>query len=223
MTLVLSGDIRENVVWAEEFASALSVVVKPADVRHANEIGPRGAHTLQILFDPAHTSCHAYAPVNDRWRWLHAQPAAAALLAVLRGLRSDAHPGLLQDQVTEAVAAVAGDPLCTGAPPVWLRRIREAVDDNPQSVITVGELARAADLHAVSLSRAFRRHYGCSLTEYRRAVRLRRAAAAIESSRSTFSRIAYEAGFADHSHLTRTFQSIAGLNPTEFRKLAQGG
>ncbi|MGQ0561205.1 MAG: helix-turn-helix domain-containing protein [Gemmatimonadota bacterium] len=222
MTLVLGGSIRECVGAREEFGSALSVVVKPAGVRHADAIGQSGARTLQILFDPLVTDCPPYRAVTEGWRWLHAQPVAAAMLALLRAVRAAAAPHVLQDLVTDAVAAIEPQSALTGTPPSWLRRIREAIDDEPESSVTLGELARCAGLHAVSLARAFRRHYGRTLTDYRRAARLRRAAAAIAGSDRTLSRIAYEAGFSDHPHLSREFQLAAGLSPSEFRKITRG-
>jgi AraC-like DNA-binding protein len=44
----------------------------------------------------------------------------------------------------------------------------------------------------------------------------------IEGSCHAISRIAYEAGYADHPHLCREFRTAAGMSPTAFRKLARG-
>ena len=46
ITLVVDGLLRERARGAEEDASALSVVVKPAGTVHENEVGPRGARTI---------------------------------------------------------------------------------------------------------------------------------------------------------------------------------
>ncbi len=145
------------------------------------------------------------------------------MLGLLRVVRSEGERAGLADCVIEVLSALPEDARLPGLPPTWLRRVREAFDDAPLASSTVADLARAAHVHPVSLSRAFRRHYGCSITDYRRRLRLRRAAAAIEASPSTLSRIAHEAGYADHPHLCRDFRDAAGVSPSLFRVLSRQG
>lgn len=223
VTLVVRGAIREVACGREEIATALSVVVKPPGVEHADEIGPHGARTLQILFDAA-----AAEPLLgnghglDRWSWLHARAIAAEMLALLRDARrapaSDSRE--LENRVIDVLGAAADQPLARGTPPRWIASVKEALDDAGHRGMSVVDLARDAGTHAVSVSRAFRRHFGCSISEYRRRRRLRSAAAAIESSPQTLSHIAHATGFADHAHLSREFRAATGLTPSEFRGLA---
>jgi AraC family transcriptional regulator len=72
----------------------------------------------------------------------------------------------------------------------------------------------------VYLARAFRRAYGCSITEYVQRHRIRRAAALIADRRLPLTQAAYAAGFADQSHLCRSFRRHAGVTPSAFRALA---
>lgn len=224
VTLVVRGAIRETACAQEEIATSLSVVVKPAGVEHADEVGPRGACTLQILFDPAAARpLLGEAPGLDRWSWLHARTCAAEMLSLLRYLRGTraVRPDELEDRVVDVLGAAVELPVARGEPPRWLARVREALDDS-QPGVRVADLAREAGTHAVSVSRAFRRHFGCSITEYRRRQRVRRAAATIESSPESLSQVAHAAGFADHAHLCREFRDATGLTPSEFRGLASG-
>lgn len=221
LTLVLAGDIRESSRSREETGSALSVVVKPAGLTHADEIGPRGARTLQVAFAPGTArELSAVAPV-DRWRWLHGRAPAGPLVRLASALRGpDTTEDELEERVLEAVGRIADDDPGSGDPPGWLSRVKEALDDELYSGVTVRELARRTGVHPVSVSRAFRRHYGRSITEYRRLERVRRAAAAIASSPSDLSRVAHRTGFADHAHLCREFRRTTGLTPSRFRSVA---
>lgn len=223
VTLVVRGTIREVACGREEIATALSVVVKPPHVEHADEIGPLGARTLQILFDVTETRpLLGNARGLHQWSWLHARAIAAEMLALLRDARRmpAVDPDDVENRVIDVLGAAAVQPLARGTPPRWIATVKEALDDAGQGRVSVIDLARDAGTHAVSVSRAFRRHFGCSISEYRRRQRLRFAATAIESSPQTLSRIAYATGFADHAHLAREFRATMGLTPSEFRKLA---
>jgi AraC family transcriptional regulator len=228
VTLVLSGIVREQACSREEHGSALSVVVKPPGVRHTNEWGPNPTLTLQVAFAADVLSdVAATAPALEQWRWLHARPVAAAMLALLARMRREVSCALtgvcLEDRVFDVLAAVTDDAPLGGEPPAWLRRVREAVEDDPHATLPLTRLARDAGVHPVSLSRAFRRHFGCTLTEYRRRQRLRRAAAAIAADGEGLGRIAHAAGFADHPHLCREFRGVAGITPSGFRGLLASG
>jgi AraC family transcriptional regulator len=223
ITLVLRGVIRETAGGAEETGSALSLVVKPPDVRHADLVGPGGADTLQVAL-PVSTldPVGAPDPFGPGWRWLHAHAAARAMLSLL-GLYQAGRAAAAQEGVVEVLAALPTDGPVWREPPGWVRLAREALDDQVLAGPTVMDLARAVGAHPVSLSRAFRRHFGVTVTAYRRRERLRRAAAAIGASDAHLSRIAQDAGYADHPQLCREFRRATGVPPSRFRGLVQAG
>lgn len=159
------------------------------------------------------------------WRWLHVPTAAQGMLDLLRLLRrSPTAPDCLLDEgIMETIAMLAPESRHGGEPPRWLRIVQEALDDQLVRSPRVDELAVLVGTHPVSLSRAFRRHYGCTITAYRRRERLRRAASAIHGTPHHFSRIAHQSGFTDHPHLCREFLEATGVTPTEFRALTREG
>jgi len=90
------------------------------------------------------------------------------------------------------------------APP-WLRRCMERLVDESEQVLRLGDLAREAGVHPVSLARAFRRHYGLSPGQLQRRSQLNRAAALLSRGQA-ISDVAAACGFADQSHFTRVFR-----------------
>lgn len=221
ITLILRGGLAETAGRQEQVAGPLSVVVKPAGVVHADRVGPRGARTIQVVLEDD--------VLDDRrrlgpWRWIHAGPGVRALLALQRALRvrvpvADA----IEERVLELLGEVAADDVPAGRePPPWLRRAREALHDRLATGVRVRDLAAEAGVHPVSLTRAFRRHYGASVTEIRRRERLRRAAAAIQGTRRDLTRIAHATGYADHAHMCREVREATGRTPSEIRALARG-
>ena len=222
VTLVLSGAIRENAGGAEEIGSPLSVVVKPVGVEHRNEVGPRGARTIQIAFDPGDL-----APLIDRdpvlqnYGWHLGGMAAAGMLVLVRLMQraGPADPAEVESRIVDALGALTREPRARGTPPRWILRVRERLDD--EIGVSVRELAAGAGVHAVSVSRAFRRHFGRSICEYRSQERLRRAAVELDGEPGHLSRAAHVAGYADHSHLCREFRRATGCSPSQFRELAR--
>ncbi|HKI96439.1 MAG TPA: AraC family transcriptional regulator [Gemmatimonadales bacterium] len=218
LTLVLAGSIAERVGRVDEVGEPLSVVIKPAGVEHADVVGPRGAYTLRITFDPAAIAANM-DDVPREWRWLHGGPAVRRLVAVARRIaRSQSRLGI-EDGIYDALGVLGDDPVLRGSPPAWLRRVREILDDAFPERVTIRMLASAVGAHPVSVSRAFRRHYGRSVTAYRRWARVRRAAKLIPERRRDLSAAAFDAGYADHSHLCREFRTATGIGPGEYRVL----
>lgn len=221
MTVLLAGDINETTRAGAAVGSALSVVVKPAGLEHANEVGPRGARTVQVAFLPEVAEDLAEGAELGGWRWQHGGPSCAPLLGLAGTLRlGETRASQMEDRILDAVAAW-GDHRPTGSDgPGWVDRVKEALDDEPESDIGVRELARLVGAHPVSVSRAFRRRYGVTLTEYRRRERVLRAAARIGASSLSLSRIAHATGHTDHPHFCREFRRLTGLTPSQFRRLA---
>ncbi len=87
--------------------------------------------------------------------------------------------------------------------------------------MTLEEVAKLADVHPVHLSRVFREKYGSTIGEYVRRLRVEFASKQISSTKIPLSEIAHAAGFADQSHLNKTFKNIFGSTPSEYRKIAR--
>jgi AraC family transcriptional regulator len=138
-------------------------------------------------------------------------PAFLRLLAIVR--RSPRDEVAVEQGVTEVLSSlreVADD--TRAEPPVWLSRVREEMDD-VGSGVRVRDIAARAGVHPVYLARQFRRFFGSSVVSYLRRQRVTRAADLIASSSLPLSTIAFQSGFADQSHLSRSFRSGTGLTP----------
>lgn len=215
VTLVVAGSLRETVGSSQEVARALSIVVKPGDTEHADHFGEGGARTVQVGLTAAEaTALHEWEPAVRQWRWTHAGPAVPAFLRLLAALRSSSNDGALVEQgVTDVLASlreVADDTRQT--PPAWLRQVREEMDD-VGSGVRVRDVAARARVHPVYLARQFRRFFGSSVVSYLQRTRVTRAAELIASSSMPLSMVAFQAGFADQSHLSRSFRAGTGFTP----------
>lgn len=104
------------------------------------------------------------------------------------------------------------------APPPWLERVQEQIDDEFRRRHTLESLARTAGVHRVHLAREFHRRFGCTVGHYARQRRIEFACERLLGSSESLSRIAFETGFADQSHFTNTFRRLVGMTPGVFRE-----
>jgi len=99
----------------------------------------------------------------------------------------------------------------------WLRKAKALVRERFRESISLAEVAQFAGVHPVSLARAFRRTYHCSVGEYVRQVRIEFACQQLAASNAPLVEIAFSAGFSEQSHFCRTFKRLTGLTPSQYR------
>ena len=103
----------------------------------------------------------------------------------------------------------------TGA---WLRRVRDYLEAHFAENLDLTALATLAGRHPAHLSRAFRLHFGRSMSDFVRERRLLRAARLIGEGARPLSEIALECGYYDQSHFTRAFGRFMKATPRQYRR-----
>jgi AraC-like DNA-binding protein len=83
--------------------------------------------------------------------------------------------------------------------------------------VDLSAVARAVHSSPYHLSRVFRAQTGTTLSGYLLRLRVRRAVSLLAEGAADLTRIALEAGFADHSHFTNAFRREFGTTPRAFR------
>jgi AraC family transcriptional regulator len=142
--------------------------------------------------------------------------AASLLLAELRRRDPDS-PLVIESLASEILQALVGEPAASRMGPRWLRSARELLDGRFDEPVSLRGLAREAGVHPVHFAAAFRRFHGCSVGEYLRRRRLQYARRRLANTEVPLAQVASEAGFADQSHLTRTFKRFTGMTPSRYR------
>jgi AraC family transcriptional regulator len=218
--LVLRGAYASTARHMPESSDAPLLVFNPPGTTHRDHFARSGGRFLSLSL-PAWTWAGAPQARKD------ARPQRLGFTAMLVAwrLRAEllhwdvASPLQLECASHELLAHAASHAPERGPRPRWLDRIRERLDPALPETPSLGELARDAGVHPVHLSRAFRRHFGCSPGSWLREARLQRAAAMLAKGRCSIADAAHEAGFYDQSHLHRTLQALTGLSPRTLRDL----
>jgi AraC family transcriptional regulator len=101
--------------------------------------------------------------------------------------------------------------------PRWLEDARERVHAELAARPSLTRLAESVGVHPVTLARAFRRAFGCTVGEYVRRLRIERATRELADTDLPLAEIALAAGFSDQSHFSNLFRQHTGLSPLRFR------
>lgn len=102
--------------------------------------------------------------------------------------------------------------------PLPLARVRTLLHDRFMEPLSLGEIARAADLPPLPLIRHFRRRYGLTPAAYVRKLRLEYARDRLTSSSVSIADLAQELSFFDQSHFCHAFRKQVGISPSAYRE-----
>ncbi len=155
-----------------------------------------------------------------------ARPSAVALcVRLLREFRRKDDASLLEIEAVmlQLLLAHGQDSAPPrGIVPSWLLRIREMLREQENTRLTLAELSRCVGRHPVQISRQFHCHFGCTISEYMRRVRIARAQSLLSCRDLQVSEIALACGFSDQSHFTTAFRKLTGIPPHRYRVQISG-
>jgi AraC family transcriptional regulator len=155
---------------------------------------------------------------------LHTFQAHAPLIAIKMYhdcLAADQHSALSIHQQLLALLQTAGNPLLQEKQLFagHALKVVELLHDRWNENISLQDLSTITQLHPVTVSRHFTAYFNCSLGEYMRKIRIGKALFLVRQTDDSLTGIAYQCGFFDQSHFTRTFREQTGFLPKDFRKL----
>jgi AraC family transcriptional regulator len=143
---------------------------------------------------------------------------------VYREMRADAPhsvSGLVIESIALEVLAQSARwerPRADRRPPTWLAQLQDFLVSDLAVVPDLATLATIAGVHRVHVARAFRDHLGCTVGDYVRRERVRRACELLTATSVPLSDVAMRAGFFDQSHMTRVMKRFLGVTPASLRR-----
>ncbi|MFI5130272.1 MAG: chromate resistance protein ChrB domain-containing protein [Chitinophagales bacterium] len=103
--------------------------------------------------------------------------------------------------------------------PSWAKELKELIQDQIDTNITLKQLSQDLDINPAYLSREFSRYFdNLSFGDYIRKLRIEKAIDYLNNSSYSLTKIAYLTGFSDQSHFTRIFKKHTGQNPSVYQK-----
>lgn len=222
ITFILKGSCTEIINRRAQECSPLSLQILPAGERHSLQCGLAGAQCLTIgITPPKLEAIRLFSNVLDHAS--HSQGGLQAALAqrIFRELRikDKASTLSIEGLVLEIIGESTRNKLCSLSPsqPRWLREVRALLHEHFAEAVSLINISHSVGIHPTYLARMFRKHYGCTVGEYVRRLRLDYATQQLIHSHKSLAEIAAQAGFYDQSHLTRAFKLTMGTTPARFR------
>lgn len=220
LVVILSGGFRERILGEDVEAVAGSLYVRPAALRHSHLYGAEPTRCLIVeLLDRPDLEL-ATASSHARPLLLRSAVCARIGQRVAR-LTWDQQPAnrlRLESLLLELLACVAAHGAAAEMPPEWLQHVHQQLRDGFRDPPTVAQLATAAGVHPSHLLRRFRRHYGMSPTGMVRRWKAEYARTLLAEPGASLSAVAFEAGFADQSHMGRVLRRIYGTTPGRLQR-----
>jgi AraC-like DNA-binding protein len=144
------------------------------------------------------------------------------LMARLNGelaQRDALSPMVIEGLMLEMIAATSRTvaPPIESEAPAWLFQVDGFLRAKFASPLTLAEVAEVGGVHTTHLARAFRRHFGCTVGERIRQLRVGESRRLLVETQSPLAEIALVSGFYDQSHFSRCFRQLCGVTPSEFR------
>src|SRR5213076_2093465 len=98
--------------------------------------------------------------------------------------------------------------------PSWVKELKEIIQDQIDTNITLKQLSKDLDINRAYLSREFSKYFNdLSFGDYIRKLRIKKAIEYLNTPAYSLTKIAYLTGFSDQSHFTRIFKKHTGQNP----------
>ena len=131
-------------------------------------------------------------------------------------------PLVLEGLVLQLLAEILRPREVSNARPEWLCRAHEVIRARFAEPLTLVKIAGTVSVHPVHLAHEYRRHYGCTVGEQIRQLRMERACWQMAETNGSLVEIALACGFSDQSHFTVSFRNLTGMTPYEYRKIVRG-
>jgi AraC family transcriptional regulator len=222
-SVIVRGRYVERIGGSEVEHGPGHMLLYPAEETHSQRFGQGGVR--QVIFTPDDVTLDALRECGvsaERPRYARGDGIARLGPRLWSEVECDdgfgrfAAEGLALELLAlfgrrKRQAGAAGAP-----PPAWLVRVRELVSDAEGESLTLSAVAAQVGRHPVHVAREFRRHFGGSIGDHRRAVRLRRAEQLLRTKLG-LSEIALACGFSSHSHFSRAFAAAYGVTPSRYR------
>ncbi|HSA54792.1 MAG TPA: AraC family transcriptional regulator [Gemmatimonadaceae bacterium] len=224
LSCLLEGSFEQPAPDGLHHMTAGDVRATPEGDRNRLRFGSAGGRCFLVALESHERQ--GLPPIDDRAFIRDGRAAGSVLRLRAEVLAARPCPLAIESAALELFALVrrrGRSPRGAHAPPAWLLRVRQRIEEEFTRPLDLERLAVEGGVSREQVARAFRDHFGRTVGSYLRHVRLRRAVEGLASSDESIAAVAAGAGFVDQAHLTHTLRRAVGLTPARARALLRQG
>lgn len=219
--ITIQGSYRESYDRRMQLCTPNTLAFHPAGAAHLARFGKSNARTFNIeLLTVMIERLRECRITLDRPLYLRQGSTSWLALKLYAEYKSmDACSALVIEGLFLQIVAETSrnlDGKVGRKPPRWLKDARDFVHDNFSESLSLKTIASTVGIHPVYLATAFHQHYGVTVGDYVRNLRIDFACTQMLRGDQSLSDIAVAAGFCDQSHFSKTFRKFLGMSPSNY-------
>ena len=225
--MLIDGDCKERIKGVgERMYTPMVLTYHPSGELHSHYSGERRPSGFGIVLkDDLLARTTEAAPITEQPAVLLGYEFTALADRIWEEFRLNDGPSTLAlEGLTIELLALASRSTVArrgSPPPRWLVHAMELLHARYAENMKFTEIADGVGIHPVHLAAEFRRHFGCTMGDSMRTIRIAAAKRALRKSNRSIAEIAGDCGFYDEPHLCRTFKARTGMTPTQYRIRAE--
>lgn len=215
LSLLINGNYEESVSNKKELVDPGQILFRPAGYRHANQFLKPGGRCFNIELKKEFLEKYMLMPAIPKISVTYKAGAFPDVYKVMYSFCSDHYMALCEEYMLSWLTENARYKISSRL--VWLSKVKNILANEFEVHHTIESVAKRVFVHPLYMARAFKEKEGITFGEYQLKMRLEKAMELLFKTCGSVNDIAYSAGFADASHLIRSFRLYYRLTPAKFR------
>ncbi|MGO9304910.1 MAG: helix-turn-helix transcriptional regulator [Candidatus Korobacteraceae bacterium] len=222
--VILDGDYLEGAQRKEFVCGPCTVLFRPPLVEHWSAKGRAGARLLFLeVSDNCLEHIREYSPLPDEPQLFRSGQIARLTASVRRHWNAVGRsaPLAVEGLVYELAAEICQQtPEAKQPAPKWLSRVTEVLHGSFDEPLRLSAIAREVGYHPAYVTRVFQQHYGISIADYVRKLRIDFARLHLVRAEMPLVDVALSAGFPSQAYFSTAFKRETGITPGQYRRSA---
>lgn len=215
LSLLVCGNYKESGNGGENMIVPGEILFRPPGYLHANRFLKQGGRCFNIELKKDLMEKYGLTVSTPRNPITYKTGELGDVYKAMYSFYSDCFVSLSEEYLLNWL--VEKNKRAVPSRLVWLAKVKTILAGEFDTHHTIESVAARVFVHPLYLARAFKEKEGLTFGEYQLKMRLGRAMQLLFEKKGSINDIACSAGFADASHLVRSFRLHYKVTPAKFR------
>jgi len=218
--LILDGTSTQTFGSNARLRKPMMTLFYPPDELQSETFGTGGGRIFNIEVDSRWLiNFRKYSVIKDESTCFPGGSVTWLMMRLYEEFLGNNHVSSLaiEGLTLEIIAEASRKSMSNNGSARWLEQARDILHEQFADNTSLASIAGIVGVHPVHLASAFRKHYRCTVGDYRRRLRIEYACRELSRSNLSLAEIALAAGFSHQAHFSRIFKRLMGITPTQYR------